>query len=83
MERQKRQEPRLSRVAGAQEAAMRRTDPVVTRAEELRAMLAEYRRMTIEQLEDAEWGDLEVEIEGELWRLEQELSDRHSRKSAA
>ncbi len=62
---------------------MRRTDPVVKRVEELRAMLAEYRRMTIEEVEDGEWGELELEIEGELWRLEQELLDRDHRKRAA
>ncbi len=62
---------------------MRKTDPVMKRAEELRAMLAEYRRMTVEEVEDGEWGDLQVEIEGELWRLEQELFDRHTGKRAA
>ncbi len=62
---------------------MRKTDPVGKRAEELRAMLAEYRRMTIEEVEDGEWGELELEIEGELWRLEQELLDRDHRKRAA
>ena len=62
---------------------MRRARAIHARTEELRAMLAAYRRMTIEEAEEGNWGDLEVEIEGELWRLEQELFDRHHRKSNA
>ena len=62
---------------------MRRRQAVERRAEELRAMLADYRRMTIEEVEEGEWGDLQVEIENELWRLEQELFDPRLRRTAA
>ena len=51
----------------------KRTPPA--RAEELRAMLAAYRVMTVEEVEEGGYGDLQVEIEAELWRLEQELAD--------
>ncbi len=54
---------------------MRKTYPASARIEELRGILAEYRRMTVEEVEDAGWGDVEIEIESELWRLEQELAD--------
>ena len=47
------------------------------RAEELRAMLAAYRLMTVEEVEDGGWGDLQIELESELWRLEQELHEAH------
>jgi hypothetical protein len=30
---------------------------------------------THDEVEATGWGDLEVEVEGELWRLEQELHD--------
>ena len=61
-----------------------KTDPMAARVEELRAMLAAYRQMTIEEVEDGGWGDVQIEIEEELWRLEQELFDtrRRSRKAA-
>lgn len=54
------------------------------RTAELRAMLAAYRRMTVEEVEESGWGDLQIEIESELWRLEQELLDlRDPRGKAA
>ncbi len=53
------------------------------RIEELRAMLAAYRQMTIEEVEETGWGDVQFEIEEELWRLEQELFDRRRRATAA
>lgn len=54
------------------------------RAGELRAMLAAYRRMTVEEVEESGWGDIQIEIESELWRLEQELFDsRDPRRKAA
>ncbi len=53
------------------------------RIEELRAMLAAYRQMTIEEVEETSWGDVQFEIEEELWRLEQELYDRRRRATAA
>ncbi len=46
-------------------------------------MLAAYRQMTIEEVEEAGWGDVQFEIEEELWRLEQELFDRRRRATAA
>jgi hypothetical protein len=46
-------------------------------------MLAAYRRMTVEEVEEGGWGDLQIEIESELWRLEQELADCDVRRTAA
>lgn len=54
---------------------MRKAKAISARAEELRAMLAAYRRMTVEEVEESGWGDLEVELESELWRLEQDLAE--------
>jgi len=54
---------------------MKKVDPKVVRLQELKAMLASYRQMTIEDVEANGWGDLEIELEGEVWRLEQELHD--------
>lgn len=62
---------------------MTKNEPMARRVEELRAMLAAYRQMTIEELEDSDWGDVQVEIEEELWRLEQELFDARRRPKAA
>jgi hypothetical protein len=44
---------------------------------ELKSMLAAYRQMTIEEAEEGDAGDRQMEIEQEVWRLEQEL---HARK---
>ncbi len=55
---------------------MNKTRPGETRIEELAAMLAAYRQMTVEEIEEGGWGDVRTEIEDELWRLEQELFDR-------
>lgn len=55
----------------------------VVRLEELKAMLASYRLMTVEEVENSGWGDLQIEIEGEVWRLEQELLDDLPRSSRA
>lgn len=63
---------------------MNRTKPVESlRIEELRAMLAAYRQMTIEEVEQTSWGDVQFEVEEELWKLEQELYDRRRRATAA
>jgi hypothetical protein len=62
---------------------MTKNEPMARRVEELRAMLAAYRQMTIEELEDSDWGDVQVEIEQELWRLEQELFDARRHLKAA
>jgi hypothetical protein len=62
---------------------MRKTETSTARIEELRAMLASYRLLTIEEAEQGNWGDVQVELEGELWRLEQELSDRRRRRLQA
>ncbi len=53
------------------------------RVQELRAMLTAYRQMTIEEVEETNWGDVQLEIEEELWRLEQELYDRSRRMRVA
>jgi hypothetical protein len=55
---------------------MKKPDPKVVRIEELKAMLASYRLMTIDEVEASGWGDLQIELEGEVWRLEQELYDQ-------
>jgi hypothetical protein len=54
-----------------------RKKPLPDRAAELREMLAAYRLMTVEEVEEGGWGDLQIEIESELWRLEQELHEAH------
>lgn len=46
-------------------------------------MLAAYRLMTVEEVEESGWGDLEIELEGEVWRLEQELLDQAGHRPAA
>ena len=50
---------------------MLKTDKTV-RIAELRAMLAAYRHLTIQEVEDGDWGDIQIELEAELWRLEQD-----------
>jgi hypothetical protein len=62
---------------------MKRLDPKVQRLEELKEMLASYRLMTVEDAEATGWGDLELELEGEIWRLEQELLDQTTRHPKA
>jgi hypothetical protein len=54
---------------------MKKPNPKAVRLSELKAMLASYRFMTVEEVESTGWGDLETELEGEVWRLEQELLD--------
>jgi hypothetical protein len=54
---------------------MKKPNPKAVRLAELKEMLASYRLMTVEEVELTGWGDLEVEIEGEIWLLEQELLD--------
>jgi hypothetical protein len=62
---------------------MKKLDPKVKRLQELKEMLASYRLMTIEEVEATGWGDVEVELEGEIWRLEQELLDEAKRHPEA
>jgi hypothetical protein len=62
---------------------MKKVNPKVARLEELKAMLAAYRRMTVEEVEASGWGDMEIELEGEVWLLEQELHDETKRHPAA
>ncbi len=62
---------------------MAKNEPMARRVEELRAMLAAYRQMTIEDVEDSDWGDMQIQLEQELWRLEQELFDARRRLQAA
>jgi uncharacterized protein (UPF0371 family) len=54
---------------------MKKPDAKLVRLQELKEMLASYRLMTVEDVEASGWGDLEIELEGEVWRLEQELND--------
>jgi hypothetical protein len=54
---------------------MKKPNPKAVRLAELKTMLVSYRLMTIEEVESSGWGDLEIELEGEIWRLEQELLD--------
>jgi hypothetical protein len=58
---------------------MKKASTDTARVQELRAMLAVYRQMTIDEVEDGGWGDVQFEIEQELWRLEQELYDARRR----
>ncbi len=60
-----------------------RNEPTTRRVEELRAMLAAYRQMAIEDVDGTDWGDVQFEVEEELWRLEQELYDARRRLQAA
>ncbi len=62
---------------------MTRSEPTARRVEELRAILAAYRQMTIEDVDGSDWGDVQFEVEEELWRLEQELYDARRRLQAA
>ncbi len=62
---------------------MKKVNPKVARLEELKAMLAAYRRMTVEEVEASGWGDMELELEGEVWLLEQELLEETRRHPAA
>jgi hypothetical protein len=62
---------------------MRKPDPKTIRLQELKAMLASYRLMTVDEVESTGWGDLEIELEGEVWLLEQELHDEARRQKAA
>ncbi len=58
---------------------MRNGEPNAARVRELREMLSGYREITIEEAEAGNRGDVQVELEGELWRLEQELFDPRKR----
>jgi hypothetical protein len=62
---------------------MKKVERDEARVNELRAMLAVYRQMSIEEIEDGGWGDVQFEIEQELWRLEQELYDVRRRVGRA
>jgi len=62
---------------------MKKPNPKAVRIEELKTMLASYRLMTVEEVEATGWGDLAIELEGEIWRLEQELVDEHVRPRRA
>jgi hypothetical protein len=42
---------------------------------ELRAIIAAYSQLAVEDAENSDAGDREIEAETELWRLEQELLD--------
>jgi hypothetical protein len=57
-------------------------EPKAARIDELKAMLASYRLLTVEEAEQGDWGDAQVELEGELWRLEQEIFELRRRQAA-
>jgi len=59
-----------------------RKNEMTARATELRAILAAYRHLTVEEAETGNWGDIQIEVEAELWRLEQELHAGASRVAA-
>ncbi|HEY3383994.1 MAG TPA: hypothetical protein VGK32_19695 [Vicinamibacterales bacterium] len=62
---------------------MKRPNAKAVRLQELRTILSAYRHMTVEEVESEGWGDLEIELEGEVWRLEQELHDERRRRPEA
>jgi hypothetical protein len=62
---------------------MKKPNPKAARLEELKQMLSSYRLMSIDDVESTGWGDLEIELEGEIWRLEQELLDEDTRPRKA
>lgn len=51
---------------------------LTNRIMELRAIIAAYSQMTVEEAMESDAGDREIEAEAELWRLEQELHDAGS-----
>ena len=62
---------------------MKNIDAKAARLQELKEMLSEYRGMTIEQVEATGWGDRQIEIEGEVWQLEMELTEGRRQVEAA
>jgi hypothetical protein len=46
-------------------------------------VLAAYIHLTVEEAENGNWGDIEIELEAELWRLEQELCGETPRARVA
>ncbi|MSO45157.1 MAG: hypothetical protein EXQ59_00090 [Acidobacteria bacterium] len=62
---------------------MKKHSAKLERLRGLQEMLSDYRRMTIEETEATSWGDREIEIEGEVWRLEMELLAEHSHRTRA
>jgi len=46
-------------------------------------MLAAYRHLTVEEAQNGNWGDIQIELEAELWRLEQELYRQTARRRVA
>jgi hypothetical protein len=49
------------------------------RIAELRAIIASYHAMTVEEAEQTDAGDREFEARTELWRLEQEMLESRKR----
>ncbi len=62
---------------------MRRIRPEIARLVELKSMLSAYRQMTIDEAEAGDAGDRQIEIEHEVWILEQDLHDRKPVSRAA
>ena len=60
-------------------SSSRWAEPMARRVEELRAMLAAYRQMTIEEIENSDWGDMQIELDKEgatkVFRLVEALED--------
>jgi hypothetical protein len=54
---------------------MKKPNFKILRLQELKAILSSYRLMTVDEVEATGWGDLEIQLEGEVWQLEQELHD--------
>ena len=51
---------------------------ISARMAELRASIAAYHEMTVEEAEASDAGDRELEAQAELWRLEQDLHAPHA-----
>jgi hypothetical protein len=62
---------------------MNKPTHAAARIAELRAILAAYRQLTIEEAESGTWGDVQIEVEGELFRLEEDLVARQAGRAIA
>ncbi len=61
---------------------MNRTTSDGRRAQELRAIILTYWQTTADETQATACGDTQIEIEDELWKLEQELYDPRLRRQA-
>jgi hypothetical protein len=53
------------------------------RIAELRAILDACRHLTVEEADNGNWGDIQIELEAEVWRLEQDLHADSARRAVA